>query len=104
MCGYDKLHIFRGNRDNFQKTNRIARFCGPKGDSDKPFDGSGRAFVYVCLVLLKYSGKLMPVDDVQPMWDTPVNAQSNEVIVAIDLDQGPFITSKYSQLFVLGRK
>jgi len=72
MCGYDKLHIFRGNRDNFEKTNRIARFCGPKGDSGKPFDGSG---------------KLMAIGDVQPMWDTSVDAQSNEVIVAVDLDQ-----------------
>ena len=36
----------------------------------------------------------MPIDDVQPMWDTPVDAQSNEVIVAIDLDQGLFIKLK----------
>ena len=35
----------------------------------------------------------MAIGDVQPMWDTSVDAQSNEVIVAVDLDQGLFIIS-----------
>jgi len=40
MCGYDRLHIFTGSIKNFEKTNRIARFCGPKIKSwTKPFDG-----------------------------------------------------------------
>ena len=39
MCGYDRLHIFTGSIKNFEKTNRIARFCGPKAPWTKPFDG-----------------------------------------------------------------
>ena len=74
QCGFDKVHIFRGNADNFVETNRIARFCGPKSGS-APFDGSG---------------KLKAVDGSQPMWDTAFNTRSSEILVGIDLDQGTF--------------
>ena len=40
QCGYDRLHIFTGSIEDFQSTNRIARFCGPKVKAwTKPFDG-----------------------------------------------------------------
>ena len=73
QCGYDKLHIFKGNADEFDENNRIARFCGPK-NGKKPFDGAY---------------KLKPAKGVMPMWDTRFNTRSSEVIVAVDFDQGP---------------
>jgi len=71
QCGYDKLHIFKGNAAAFDEKNRIARFCGPK-KGKKPFDGSQ---------------KLKPAKGVMPMWDTSFNTRSSEVIVAVDFDQ-----------------
>jgi len=71
QCGYDKLHIFKGNADEFDENNRIARFCGPK-NGKKPFDGAY---------------KLKPAKGVMPMWDTRFNTRSSEVIVAVDFDQ-----------------
>ena len=46
QCGYDKLHIFTGSVKNFEKANRIARFCGPKIKTwTKPFDGKLLIFI-----------------------------------------------------------
>ena len=76
-CGYDKLHIFKGNLATFEQTNRIARFCGPKQNGSngatKPWDGAEKVF--------ETSGEL-------PMWDKSYNTYTNEVIVAVDFDQG----------------
>lgn len=72
QCGYDRLQIFTGTAANFDKTNRIARFCGPK-KGDKPYDGSG---------------KLKEVDGVLSMWDTKLDTLSSDVIIGIDFDQG----------------
>jgi len=71
QCGFDRLQIFTGNAATFDKTNRIARFCGPKKGS-KPFDGSG---------------KLKEVDGVMPMWDEELNTMSSDVLIGLDLDQ-----------------
>ena len=76
-CGYDKLHIFKGSLATFDQTNRIARFCGPKQNglngASKPFDGSKK--VYETLNSL-------------PMWDEAYDTHTNQVIVAVDFDQG----------------
>ena len=76
-CGYDKLHIFRGNLETFDQTNRIARFCGPKQNGNnghsKPYDGANKVY--------ETAGVL-------PMWDEAFNTGSQEVIVAVDFDQG----------------
>ena len=32
--------------------------------------------------------KIKPLDDVMPLWDAPYNTMSNEVLIAIDMDQG----------------
>ena len=72
-CGYDKLHIFTGNADNFKEENRVARFCGPKPGYQTPFDGSQ---------------KIKAMDGVLPFWDDVYNTMSNQVIVAVDIDQG----------------
>ena len=74
QCGYDKLHIFTGGEHNFAEQNRIARFCGPKPGHRTPFDGAQ---------------KIKPtLDNVMPLWDTEYNTMSNEVLIAIDMDQG----------------
>ena len=76
-CGFDKLHIFRGNLKSFDQTNRIARFCGPKQNGHnghtKPYDGAN---------------KIYETAGVLPMWDVPFETESNEIIVAVDFDQG----------------
>ena len=76
-CGYDKLHLFKGNFLDFKPTNRIARFCGPrqngKNGKTQPWDGSRK---------VKKRGGVLP------MWDSEFDTESNEVIVAVDFDQG----------------
>ena len=73
MCGYDKLHLFTGTADNFDQSNRIARFCGPKSHNGKrPYDGSG---------------KIKPKWGMLPIWNTPFNTYSGDIIVAVDIDQ-----------------
>jgi len=72
QCGYDKLHLFKGNVLNFDEKRRIARFCGPK-DGKKPFDGSG---------------KIKPAKGSLKMWDTVYQTFTSQVIVAVDFDQG----------------
>ena len=60
--------------ENYEGTNRIARFCGPKMKTwKKPFDGARK--------LRNIKGSL-------PMWDTVYETNTNEVIIGIDLDQG----------------
>lgn len=71
QCGYDRLQIFTGTAATFDKTNRIARWCGPK-KGNKPYDGSG---------------KLKEVDGVLSMWDTKLDTLSSDVIIGIDFDQ-----------------
>ena len=82
-CGYDKLHIFKGNVTDFEQTNRIARFCGPK-TGDKPWDGSRK--------IKEINGELA-------MWDSPYNTFSSQVIVAVDLDQGSMTLLIYTYVF-----
>ena len=90
-CGYDKLHIFRGNLKTFDQTNRIARFCGPKQNGNnghsKPYDGANKVY--------ETAGVL-------PMWDEAFDTGSNEVIVAVDFDQGKSIINKI--LYLLNSK
>ena len=61
----------------FEPTNRIARFCGPKQNGKngqtKPWDGAKK---------VKEAGGILP------MWDIPFETNSNEVIIAVDFDQG----------------
>ena len=82
-CGYDKLHLFKGNVAEFEPTNRIARFCGPrqngKNGKTMPWDGSRK---------VKKRGGVLP------MWDSEFDTDSNEVIVAVDFDQGKDQLSK----------
>lgn len=73
-CGYDKLHIFSGLADEFDSARRIARFCGPKNDGGKPWDGSR---------LLQNDD----VDNVLPMWDEWYDTVSGNIFIGIDLDQ-----------------
>ena len=76
-CGYDKLHLFKGNLAEFEPKNRIARFCGPrqngKNGKSRPWDGARK---------VKKNGGVLP------MWDSEFDTDSNEVIVAVDFDQG----------------
>ena len=90
MCGYDRLHIFTGSIKNFEKTNRIARFCGPKAPWTKPFDGQQPNHFQQKLSYFLGARKLrnLEVDGVRElaMWDKPYETMTNQIIIAFDLD------------------
>ena len=90
MCGYDRLHIFTGSIKNFEKTNRIARFCGPKAPWTKPFDGLQPNLFRQKISYILGARKLrnLEVDGVRElaMWDKPYETMTNQVIIAFDLD------------------
>jgi len=69
-CGFDRVHIFSGGLDG--DTQRQGRFCGPKPNGNKPFDGSKRN---------------VETNGVMPFWDIPFDIQSNKAIIGFDSDQ-----------------
>ena len=71
FCGFDKLHLFKGHFAPHQDVERIGRFCGPRPNYDKPWDGSRKIFSL----------------NKMPFWDKAYNSNTNKITVAWDSDQ-----------------
>lgn len=71
VCGFDKLHVFSGDMDDWDNSKRHARFCGPR-KGRKPFDGAG---------------KIKATHGQMPFWDNAYNLGDNRAIIGFDSDQ-----------------
>jgi len=70
QCGYDRVHIFSGSIDG--DNQRQARFCGPKGSDEFPWDGSKRN---------------VAVNGEMNFFTAPFNIHNNNAIIGFDADQ-----------------